>query len=53
MTTSRRRDFLEITTAGIVLSGVAALPGAAWAQASPKRGGTLVYAQLLGEPTRR
>lgn len=39
-----RRDLLSITANGIVLAGVAARPAAAWAQASPKRGGTLVYA---------
>ena len=44
MKTYSRRDLLEITTQGIVLAGVAALPGASWAQATPKRGGTLVYA---------
>ena len=44
MTTYSRRDLLEITTKGIVLAGVAALPAAAWSQATPKRGGTLVNA---------
>lgn len=44
MKTYSRRDLLEITTHGILLAGVAALPRAAWAQATPKLGGTLVYA---------
>ena len=44
MKTYTRRDLLEITAQGIVLAGVAALPAAVWAQAAPKRGGTLVYA---------
>ena len=44
MKTYSRRDLLKITAQGIVLAGVAALPAAAWAQAAPKRGGTLVYA---------
>ena len=44
MTDLNRRTLLEITAHGLVLAGVAALPAAAWAQATPKRGGTLVYA---------
>ncbi|MBL8326307.1 MAG: hypothetical protein JNJ89_15255 [Rubrivivax sp.] len=37
----KRRQMLELSAQGALLAG---LPVAAWAQANPKRGGTLVYA---------